>query len=98
MAMNTRIYFNNLPATVTENELTDLFSAHGNVVNVQVAKDRAGFVTMITPEGARTVIEALNGKALSSRILTLSEKWWKGEPANSMTRPPGPRRRASQLY
>lgn len=96
--MNTKIYFNNLPATVTENELTDLFSAYGNIVNVHIATDRAGFVTMITPEGARMAIEALNGKALSSGILTLSEKWWEGESANSMTNPPGPRRRASFLF
>ena len=96
--MNTKIYFNNLPDSVTENELTDLFSAYGNIVNVHIATDRAGFVTMITPEGARTAIEALNGKALSSGILTLSEKWWKEESADSMTSPSGPRRRASLLY
>lgn len=96
--MNTKIYFKNLPTTVTETELTDLFSAYGNIVNVHIAKDRTGFVTMITPEGARTAIEALNGKVLSSGILTLSEKWWKGESANSMASPSGPRRRASQLY
>jgi RNA recognition motif-containing protein len=94
--MNTKIYFNNLPASVTENELTDLFSAYGNIVNVHIAADdRAGFVTMITPEGARTAIEALNGKVLSSGILTLSEMWWKGESPSSQS---GPRRRASQLY
>ena len=89
--MNTKIYFNNLPATVTENELTDLFSAYGNIVNVHIAADRAGFVTMITPEGARTAIDALNGKALSIGILTLSEKWWNGESSNSMSKPSGPR-------
>jgi len=96
--MNTKIYFNNLPDSVTENDLTDLFSTYGNIVNVHIATDRAGFVTMITPEGARTAIEALNGKALSSGTLILSEKWWKEESANSMTNPSGPRRRASHLY
>ena len=96
--MNTKIYFNSLPASVTANELTDLFSAYGNIVNVQIGEDRAGCVTMITPEGARTAIEALNGKALSSGILTLNEKWWKEESANSMSGPSGPRRRASHLY
>ncbi len=58
--MNTRIYFENLPKTVTETELTDLFSAHGNIVNVHIATDRTGFVTMITPEGARSAIQSLN--------------------------------------
>jgi len=96
--MNTKIYFNNLPASVTENELTDLFSAYGNIVNIHIATDRTGFVTMITPEGARTAIEALNGKALSSGTLTLSEKWWQEESANSINDSSGPRRRASHLY
>jgi len=75
--MNTKIYFKNLPETVTETELTDLCSAYGNIVNVHIATDRTGFVTMITPEGARIAIEALNGKVLSSGIFTLSEMWWK---------------------
>jgi RNA recognition motif-containing protein len=84
--MNTKIYFNPLPDSVTENELTELFSAYGNLVNVHIATNRAGSVTMITPEGARTAIQSLNGKVLSSGTLNLT------------TSPSGPRRRASYLY
>lgn len=96
--MNTRIYFDNLPKAATEAELMDLFSVYGNVVNVHITTDRAGFVTMITPEGARTAIQSLNGKVLASGTLTLSEVSPKGEPVNLMNSPSGPRRRASYLY
>ena len=96
--MNTKLYFDNLPNAVTEKELVDLFAAYGNIVNVHIATDRAGFVTMITPEGARAAIQALNGKVLGSGILALSEVWPKVESVNLMNSPSGPRRRASQLY
>lgn len=92
--MNNRIYFNRLPASVTEQELTDLFSVHGNIVSVHIATDRTGFVTMITPEGARAAIQSLNGKVFAASTLALSEVAPKGEPANSS----GPRRGPSHLY
>ena len=67
--MNIKIYVDNLAAATTESELINLFSAYGNVVNVHIAVDRVdrkprgfGFVTMVTPEGARAAIQALNGK------------------------------------
>ncbi len=96
--MNTKIYFNHLPDSVTEKELTDLFSTYGNIVNVHIATERAGFVTMITPEGARVARQSLNGKVLSSGVLTLSEMSPKGESDNSTNSPSGPRRRVSYLY
>ena len=59
--MNTKIYFENLAVTTTENEITDLFSAYGNIAIVNMAVDRSGrpctfgFVTMVTPEGAHQI-------------------------------------------
>jgi RNA recognition motif-containing protein len=92
--MNTKIYFDNVAATTTERELMDLFSTYGNVVDVHMVIDRAnheprgrGFVTMITPQGARAAVQALGGKAFGAGILTLSE----APPAGSSTRP-SPRR------
>jgi RNA recognition motif-containing protein len=96
--MNAKLYFDNLPSAVTERELVDLFSAYGNIVNVHIATDRAGFVTMITPEGARAAIQGLNGKVLGSGVLALSDVWPKVEPVNLTNNASGPRRRASQLY
>ena len=58
--MNTKIYVDNLATATTEHELMNLFSVYGNVADVNIAVDRAnhkprgfGFVTMVTPEGAR---------------------------------------------
>jgi RNA recognition motif-containing protein len=96
--MNTKIYFENLPKTVTKTELADLFSAHGNIVNVHIATDRAGCVTMITPEGARAAIQSLNGKILGTGTLTLNEVSPNKEAVNSMNSLSSPRRRASYLY
>jgi RNA recognition motif-containing protein len=103
--MNTRIYFDNLPATVTEAELMDLFSAHGNVVNVRIVTDRTnaeprgfGFVTMMTPEGARAAIQFLNGKIFGQDVLTLSELPPDKEPSGLTNGRPVPLRRASHLY
>ena len=72
----------------------DLFSTYGNVVDVHFVIDRAhseprgrGFVTMITPEGARAAVQALGGKAFGPGTLTLSES----PPDSRPTRPQGPR-------
>ena len=88
--MNTKVYVDNLAAATTENELKNLFSAHGNVVDVNIAVDRAshkprgfGFVTMVTPEGARAAIRALHGKEMGTRNLIVSEAWLHEERASS---------------
>jgi len=80
--MNTKLYVDNLTAATTESELRDLFSPHGNVAEVNVPINRTsgrprgfGFVTMATPEGARSAIQALNGKAIGTCTLTVSEAW-----------------------
>ena len=103
--MNIKIYVDNLAAATTESELINLFSAYGNVVNVHIAVDRVdrkprgfGFVTMVTPEGARAAIQALNGKMVGTRALTASEAWPGEERAGSPDARPSPRRGASQLY
>ena len=69
--MNTKLYVENLASATTERNLLDLFSAYGNVVRVSLLKDgddkrQSGFgcVTMVTPEGARAALQALNGKAV----------------------------------
>ena len=91
--VSTKIYFDNVAATTTERELMDLFSTYGNVVDVHIVIDRAhperhgrGFVTMITPEGARAAMQALDGKAFGG-ILTLSEAPPPGWPTRPSPRP-----------
>ena len=80
--MNAKVYVDNMAAATTENDLTDLFSAYGNVVEVNVPVNRTngrprgfGFVTMATPAGARTAIRALHGKEIGSQTLTVSDAW-----------------------
>jgi cold-inducible RNA-binding protein len=90
--MNTKIYVDNLATATTENDLTQLFSRYGNVMKVHIPLDRAsrrprgfGFITMTTPEGARSAIQALNGKAIGTCTLTASAAWSHEERAG----PPG---------
>jgi RNA recognition motif-containing protein len=103
--MNTIIYFDNLAVTVTESALTDLFSAYGDVINVSIAVDRTnprprsfGFVTMATPEGARAAIQALNGKAIGTETLAVSEAWPDEDRAIARSQQRIPRRQMSHLY
>jgi cold-inducible RNA-binding protein len=78
--MNTKLYVGNLSYQITENELQDLFAAHGTVTDVAIMQDRAtgrargfGFVTMATPEAAQAAIQALNGKDIQGRAMTVNE-------------------------
>jgi cold-inducible RNA-binding protein len=91
--MNTKhnkVYVDNLAVVTTERELRDLFSPFGNVAEVNIAVDRVhhksrgfGFVTMATSEGARSAIQALNGKAVGTCTLTVSEAWPHEQRASS---------------
>ena len=80
--MNTKIYVDNLAVVTTEADLLKLFSPYGNVAEVNIPINRAshrprgfGFVTMVTSEGARAAIQALNGKVIGSCTLTASAAW-----------------------
>jgi len=88
--MNTKVYVDNLAEVTTESDLLKLFSPYGNVAEVNIAVERVGhkprgfgFVTMVTPDGARAAIQALNGKAIGSCTLTVSEAWPHEERAGS---------------
>jgi RNA recognition motif-containing protein len=103
--MNTKVYFDNLPATVTEKELMELFSAHGNVVDIHIVGDLTegvsrnyGFVTMITLEGARAAIQSIGGRAFGTGTLVLSETSPSEERVGSKNDRLIPRRMMSRLY
>jgi RNA recognition motif-containing protein len=77
--MSAKLFVGNLSFNITENELQDAFAVHGTVVEANLMMDRAtgrprgfGFVTMSTPEEAQKAIEALNGKELGGRALTVN--------------------------
>jgi len=76
---NNKVFVGNLAFTTTENELQDLFAAHGLVVEANLMMDRVsghprgfGFVTMSTPEEAEAAINALNGESIGGRLLTVN--------------------------
>jgi RNA recognition motif-containing protein len=78
--MNTKLYVGNLSFDTTENDLQDLFAAHGPVSEVNLITDRMSgrsrgfaFVTMGTPEGAQAAVQALAGKEMGGRALTVNE-------------------------
>ncbi len=78
--MNTKLHVGNLAPTTTEAELHVLFSAHGNVAEVNLPMDRdrrlslgSAVVTMATPQGAQAAARALNGKEIAAHALMVSE-------------------------
>jgi RNA recognition motif-containing protein len=77
--MSAKLFVGNLSFSITENDLQDAFAAHGTVVEANLMMDRAtgrprgfGFVTMSTPEEAEKAIEAMHGKELAGRALTVN--------------------------
>jgi cold-inducible RNA-binding protein len=77
--MSNKLFVGNLSFNTTENDLQDAFAAHGTVTEANLMMDRAtgrprgfGFVTMSTPEEAQKAIEAMNGKTVDGRALTVN--------------------------
>jgi RNA recognition motif-containing protein len=77
--MSNKLFVGNLSFNTTENDLQDTFAAHGTVLEANLMMDRMsgkprgfGFVTMSTPEEAQKAIEALNGKSVDGRALTVN--------------------------
>lgn len=75
--MAKKLYVGNLPYSTTDSDLETLFAAYGSVQSAQVITDRDtgrskgfGFVEM---DNAEAAIEALNGKDMGGRTLTVNE-------------------------
>ncbi|HUU98983.1 MAG TPA: RNA-binding protein [Phycisphaerae bacterium] len=75
----TNIYVGNLPYDATEEQLRELFGAHGSVERVNLITDRMtgqsrgfGFVEMVDQEAAEAAIEAINGTELNGRTLNVN--------------------------
>ncbi len=78
--MSTKLFVGNLSFNATQNQLQELFGAHGTVLEVDIIKDKFsgrprgfGFVTMETKEAADAAIKAINGKEIDGRALTVNE-------------------------
>ena len=78
--MGTRLYVGNLPYSVTELELRDLFAGMGTITEAKIVTDRDtgrprgfGFVEMSTEDEARKAIDELNGRDVQGRPLAVKE-------------------------
>ena len=78
--MGKKLYVGNLSYGVTDGDLEQLFAAHGTVQSAQVIMDRDtgrskgfGFVEMGSDQEAQAAIQALNGKEVEGRALTVNE-------------------------
>lgn len=74
--MSRKLYVGNLPYSVTENSLRDLFSQAGTVESVKIVTDAFdgrskgfGFVEMSSEEEAQAAVKAFNGTELDGRTL-----------------------------
>jgi cold-inducible RNA-binding protein len=90
-----KLYVGNLSFETTENDLQDLFEQHGTVSQVSLMMDRMtgksrgfAFVTMNDDTQGRAAMEALNGREVSGRALTVNE----ARPREERPRPYGANR------
>jgi RNA recognition motif-containing protein len=78
--MGRKLYVGNLAFTMTDDQLEQLFAAHGTVQSAQVIMDRDtgrskgfGFVEMGSDAEAQAATAALNGQLIEGRNLTVNE-------------------------
>ena len=76
MAMN--LYVGNMAFSTTEDTLRQLFSQFGTVTKASLVMDREtgrprGFAFVEMSEGGQAAIDALNGRDLDGRALTVNE-------------------------
>ena len=74
------IYLGNLPRTITEDQIKDFVSEHGEVTSVKIVMDRItnaprgfAFIEMPVQDEATKFIEEQNGAMFEGRRLTVSE-------------------------
>jgi len=75
-----KLFVGNLEYSVTSDELRDLFSQAGSVIDAVVITDKMsgrsrgfGFVEMSSDDEAKTAIEKLNGADLKGRKINVNE-------------------------
>jgi RNA recognition motif-containing protein len=74
------IYVGNLSYDVTEDELKEVFSEHGEVSSVNIIKDKYsgrskgfGFIEMANDDEAEKAVQALNGSAVKGRDIKVNK-------------------------
>ena len=74
------IFIAGLNYNISDSELSELFTAYGEVSSARVIKDRQtgrskgyGFVEMTDDEAGKKAIEELNGQEVKGRAIVVSE-------------------------
>ena len=75
--MPKKLYVGNLPFSITEQQIEEVFSLYGEIISVKIITDREtgrprGFC-FVEMENADNAIAGLNGKELGGRNITVSE-------------------------
>ncbi len=99
--MSKKLHVGNLPYSVTETSLRELFSPLGEVSNVAVITDRQtgqpkgfAFVEMADDAAAKQAISQFNGKTFGERVITVAE----ARPREERSRSGGDFRSRSRRY
>jgi cold-inducible RNA-binding protein len=80
-----KLYIGNMPFSLGETELRELFSPHGEVTSANVIMDRdtgrpRGFAFIeMSDDGARKAMAALNGHEIDGRNLKVNEAKPRGD-------------------
>jgi len=77
--MDTKLHIGNLPYSISEDELRELFGQAGNISSVVIIKDRYsgkskgfGFVEMSSQTDAEEAIQRFNGSEVGGREIKVS--------------------------
>ena len=75
-----KIYVGNLPWSVDDNKIKELFSVFGELTEAVVIKDKFsgrskgfGFITFASEESAQKAISEMNGKTVDGREIKVTE-------------------------
>ena len=75
-----KLYVGNLPWSIDDAKLKELFSEYGEVTEAVIIKDKFsgrskgfGFVTFTDEEAGKKAIEAMNGKDVEGREIKVNE-------------------------
>ena len=78
--MSKKLYIGNLPYSVTDTALRELFTPLGEVSSVSIITDRNtgqpkgfAFIEMADDAAAKQAISQINGKTLENRAITVAE-------------------------
>lgn len=80
MAQEKKLYVGNIPYSLDNDSLKELFEEFGTVSSAQIIEDRDtgrskgfAFVEMSNTSEAQAAIDAMNGKEVDGRSLTVNE-------------------------